>query len=633
MLQAIRRGTKSWITKAFLLLIVASFAVWGVGDILRGPRDSTVITVGDRYVTASEFSRAYQLDMRLLQARLNMVISAEDARRFGVVDATVKRFVDRSLIAQAVDEFSLAVSEAVVQQRAIANPAFQNSQGRFDRRIFEASIRNQGMDEQMYFATSRGDIARELLVESVAGAGAVPKVLARRIYAYRQERRAAQIIVIPHAAMTGVGAPDEGALAAFHQEWGLSFTAPEYRSLAYLSLAPADLVDEISISEDELGEEYQMRLDDYVTLARRDVDQIVLEDEAAARAAHERLTSGADFAEIAAEIADLGPEDISLGMVTETALPAELGKAVFALPENGLSGPLKSPFGWHLFRVKALIEGGTRSLDEVREELTRTLKLERAGNSVFELANELQDALAGGATLEEAARKLDLRLRRVEALDRAGADAAGTPVADLPDPRTFIATAFQVELGIESDLAETDQGSYYILRVDKITAPALRPLESVRDEVADAWRAEQRRVAARAKAEEAADKVRGGAGVAAVAAELGFETRLTPALTRDAGQADPAISGTVLSALFALGLGEVATGPAGTDEAQVVARLESVETPSPEANAQAMKRITEELRLGLAVDVLTQYRAALEKAYKIEINEVAIDTLLGLGPS
>jgi peptidyl-prolyl cis-trans isomerase D len=320
-------------------------------------------------------------------------------------------------------------------------------------------------------------------------------------------------------------------------------------------------------------------------------------------------------------------------MVTENDLPPGLQEAVFALPENGLSGPLESPFGWHLFRVKAVIAGGTQSLDDVREELTRILKLEHAGDSVFELANALQDALAGGATLEEAATNLGLRPRRVEALDRAGTDVAGAAVADLPDPRTFVATAFEAERGIESDLVETDRGSYYILRVDKITAPALRPLESVRKQVADAWRAARRGEAASAKAEEAAEKLRGGDGMAAVAAELGFETRLTPALTRIAAQGDPAISATVLSALFGLALGEVTTGPSAAGDAHVVASLKTVETPSADADALAMKRITEELSQGLAVDVLTQYRAALEKAYKIEINQLAIDALLGLGPS
>jgi peptidyl-prolyl cis-trans isomerase D len=115
MLQAIRKGTGSWITKGFLLVIVLSFAVWGVGDIIRGPRDTTVITVGSRDISASEFNREFQVDMRLLQARLSTVIPPEDVRRFGIVDATVRRFVDRSLLDQAVGDLDLAVADAVVE--------------------------------------------------------------------------------------------------------------------------------------------------------------------------------------------------------------------------------------------------------------------------------------------------------------------------------------------------------------------------------------------------------------------------------------------------------------------------------------------------------------------------------------
>jgi peptidyl-prolyl cis-trans isomerase D len=633
MLQAIRKGTGSWITKGFLLVIVLSFAVWGVGDIIRGPRDTTVITVGSRDISASEFNREFQVDMRLLQARLSTVIPPEDVRRYGIVDATVRRFVDRSLLDQAVGDLGLAVADAVVEARTVSNPAFQNALGRFDRRIFESTIQTRGMNEQMYFAASRGDIAREMLIASIADGGAIPEALTQKVYAYRQERRAAEIIVIPHDAMGEVEAPDEGTLEAFHQENAVRFTAPEYRSLTYLTLAPKDLADEVSISDDELAEEYELRLDEYVTLARRDLDQIVLGDEAAARAAHQRIAGGADFAQVAAEVADLSAEDLALGVVTQEDLPTGAGEKVFALPLNGLSEPLESAFGWHLFWVKGVVEGGTRSLDEVRDELTRALKLERAADAMFELANELQDALAGGTTLEEAAVQLGLDLKRLEAVDAVGTDAFGAPIAELLEAAGLLSAAFQGEVGIESDLVETEKGSYFIVRVDKITEPALRPLEDVRADVIAAWQAAQRAEAARAKADETADKVRGGAELSAVAAELGYETRTTPGLTRAESQGDPAISSVVLAELFALSPGEVATGTTALGNAQVVARLKTVETPNASADALALRRITEELRQGLAGDVLAQYRDALEAAYSVEINDIAIDSALGLGPS
>ena len=46
MLTAIRTKASSWIIKVLLFLLVGSFALWGIGDIVRGfQRDPAVATV------------------------------------------------------------------------------------------------------------------------------------------------------------------------------------------------------------------------------------------------------------------------------------------------------------------------------------------------------------------------------------------------------------------------------------------------------------------------------------------------------------------------------------------------------------------------------------------------------------
>ena len=52
--------------------------------------------------------------------------------------------------------------------------------------------------------------------------------------------------------------------------------------------------------------------------------------------------------------------------------------------------------------------GESRPLDEVRDELRAALAQERAADLAFERANQVEDALAGGATLEEAAKRFGL---------------------------------------------------------------------------------------------------------------------------------------------------------------------------------------------------------------------------------
>ena len=46
MLQTLRKGASSWVAKAFLGLLVISFAVWGIGDMFRGFGVKAVASIG-----------------------------------------------------------------------------------------------------------------------------------------------------------------------------------------------------------------------------------------------------------------------------------------------------------------------------------------------------------------------------------------------------------------------------------------------------------------------------------------------------------------------------------------------------------------------------------------------------------
>ena len=627
MLQAIRKGIGTWVAKAILSVLVLAFALFfGFGDFARTSFDVTVVSVGDHDITASQFQR----ELRRTQARLGAAVSQQLSQTL-LVNLTLDALTQRSLFDQATSRLGLTVSDAVVLEQIKANPAFHNLVGRFDRVEFERALANIGLDEQMYVAASRQDIAHAQLVSSVMSGGVAPRALARAIYKYRGERRVAEIMVIPHSSFSEIGGLDEAAIAEFHRGHPQRFTAPEYRLLTFITLSPEDLAPEIQISEDELREEYDARLGEYVTPERRHVEQIIFSDEETARRAYDRLGSGEDFAEVAAETSGLSADDIDLGPVTKGELPIEVADAVFALAAGNHSEPLKSPFGWHLFRVGKVDPGGTRSLQDVREDLSRELKLDRATDALFELANKLEDELAGGATLEETAARLNLELRHLDAIDVAGRDQAGEPVAGLLASAKFLRAAFEAEAGIETPLTETDEGGYFILRVDRITRPALRPLADVRDEVVAAWTASRRSEAARRKADQVAEKVKGGAEIASLGEELGFEARTTAALTRDALGADPALSPFTLVTLFTLDLGGVTTGKTPAGEGHVVARLKEIRPAVPAADSEAFERLTDNLREAIAEDLLAQFRSALAADFTVSRNQRALDAIVDQG--
>lgn len=626
MLQYIRKGIGSWFTKVFLGLIIVSFAVWGVGDILRGPRDRTVLSVGGLDIPISQF----QSELRRVQAQLGPNVDMEQARLFGIVEITTRRLIERGLYDVAVADLGLAVSDDLVKQQIRANPAFRNSLGRFDMLIFEQAVASIGMNEEMFVAASRRETARDQLTNSIADGGAASRLLAQTLYAYRAERRVAELLVIPFSSFTDVGDPDEAALAEFHQAQAGRFTAPEYRALTFITFEPEDLMPEVQVSDEELRDEYELRLDDYVTPERRDLDQMVFQDEAAARAAHDALRSGQDFATVASAATDASVEELSLGTVTPGELPLELSEAVFALPAGAVSEPLESPFGWHLFRVNSARPGGTLAFDEVREELALALRLELAKDALFELANKVEDELAGGASIEETANRLGLKLSTVAAVDARGRDQADAEAQGLPAASQFLRAAFEADTGLDTPLTETDQGGYFILRVDRVIPPKLRSLDSVRDDVRSGWRSQRRAEAAREAAEAIAEQVKGGTELAALGAEHDYTVRTTAALARDGYGVDPAVSPLALTKLFGLAVGEVTTALAANGTSHVVTRLQKIQDAA--TDAAAIEKLSESLRQAVGNDLLAQYGVALEADYGVSIDRASIDALLDLTP-
>ena len=86
---------------------------------------------------------------------------------------------------------------------------------------------------------------------------------------------------------------------------------------------------------------------------KRDLQQILFPNEADAAAAEAKLKAGASFDDLVKD-RGLKPEDAELGETTRDAmLDKDEANAVFALPQGGVSGVLKSQFGPVIVRVKA----------------------------------------------------------------------------------------------------------------------------------------------------------------------------------------------------------------------------------------------------------------------------------------
>jgi peptidyl-prolyl cis-trans isomerase D len=627
MLEAIRNKAGSFVVKILFLVLVLSFVLWGIADVFspsQGP--DWVAEVGDTTVSTDDFRDAYGQAMRQHRATFGQTISPEQARALGLPEAVLNQMITRTLLDLAARDLGLVVPDEVVREAITRDPTFRDAVDRFDPERFREVLSLSGISEGRYVSLLRSDIARSQLVESVTAVPAVPDASADLLYRYDNERRVGRYVLLPFGAIEDVSPPDDAALRAYYEENQARFTRPEYRTLTAIVLEAAELAQTVAVDDEDLRAAYEERIERYTRPPRRSFRQMVFDDPETAAQAVRRLREGARFEALAEELTGEGARETAVDEVAFDELPADLAQAVFALEPGGIAEPVRSPLGWHVVRLTGTSAETVRPLEEVAGELRREIAEERSVERLIEVGNRLDDILGGGGTLEQAAAEIGLAVRSVPAVDADGFDPAGQAVPELP--AGLVDTAFETAPGEQSLLQESQDDTYFVLRVDALTPPAVQPFEEVRDEVLALVRAERRVSRSRERAEALAAQIDEGRDFATVVADTGLDPQTTEPLTRAAAQ-QPQGPGAgeqpppaFVDALFSTpeGKGFVT----GASDGFYVGEVVRVEPANPASDPEGAAAVRETLRAAIEQDLLQQYVAALRARYPVQINTEAL---------
>jgi len=121
---------------------------------------------------------------------------------------------------------------------------------------------------------------------------------------------------------------------------------------------------------------------------------ILVETEEEALALAEEIGGGANFAALAQEhsTGPSGPSGGELGWFGAGVMVPDFESAVTALEVGEVSDPVQTQFGWHLIKLNETRTKAQPDLDEVRDELTDTLRREALDAHIAQLeANSAVD--------------------------------------------------------------------------------------------------------------------------------------------------------------------------------------------------------------------------------------------------
>jgi peptidyl-prolyl cis-trans isomerase D len=625
MMQQMRGFAKSWISSIFLLVLAGSFGIWGIGDMIRGRgADPSLATVGDVKILPEQFQREYHNVQRRESEQQGHEITPEEAHASGLDRRLLQDEISTAALDQAVSHYDIVASDQDVSSVIRAQGAFRNALGVFDHDTFQRVLAQNNLTEDEYIGLIRGELTRNQIMTAASNGVPTPPGYARLFFAYLNERRAADYVQVSAKDLPAPPAPTDAQLTAFLKAHAAEFSTPEYRDVTYLGVGPDDVASQIKISDADLKQRYDLAKDQYQIPEKRDVQQLIFPNEAAAGAARAKIDKGAKFEDIAtAQGKSLA--DISLGSIVQADLGPDRGPPTFALPVGGTTQPIKFTFGWVLLHVTAITPGVNKSFDEVKDTLRKQNLEQLAGAKITDISNAFEDARAGGASFTDAATRVGMHVTHVAQVDKNGLAPDGTKV-NLPTSPEFQAQLAKSDIGVEGDPFPTADGHAYAIKVNGVTPSKLKPLDSVRTQIVAAWTQDQREKELAKLASALAQKANADHSLNAIAAQLHTTVEKSGGLTRQTSS--PALSAALVQRIFAAPPGSAVAAP-GANGVYIVALVTGVSHPDLPAGNPVLQKFAGEIAQETGQDVGYLLANAWRDKLGVTINQSQVDRLAG----
>lgn len=631
MLRGIRKASENWLGRIVMTVVLTalagSFAVWGINDIFNGYGRSYVAKIGDTEIQPDQFSQAYNESLQRLSQQLGHPIPPDQARGLGLDRQVLGQLLVEAGLDQLARQMRLGIPTAEIVQRIVSDPHFQTPTGQFDRTMFEAFLQSIGYSEQRFINEETHRIPRREITDAVSGSLTVPKIYLDAVNQFQNEERSIAYLTLGPQQAGDIPPPTEDVLSKYFDDRKILFRAPEYRKIATVIVTPAELAKTIQVSDADVKKSYDDNLKQYTTPERRHIEQIVFPNLAEAQAASARIKSGVSFAAIASE-RGLKESDIDLGTVPKSGIiDPTVANAAFSLKQGEVSGPVQGRFGVAIVTVLEIEPGGTKPLSVVAPFIRNDIALERAKSKVQDIHDKIEDARAGGATLEEVAQKFNLPVVSLD-IDRSGRDPSGKLVATMPAATDVISGAFSNDVGVDTYPIDAD-GGYVWYEVEGITPARARTLAEVKGEVEKQWRDDEIAKRLKAKADDLLAQLKSGGTLDALAAANGVKVQTAAAVKR--GVSTPGIAPKVIDAAFHTAKDAFGSSEGDKPTQWIVFRVTDLKTPPLDPNSTDGKKLVQLLQNSLGEDIFGQYVAWMENYLGTTVNQSMLEQAVGNG--
>ncbi|MBI3794747.1 MAG: SurA N-terminal domain-containing protein [Nitrospinae bacterium] len=562
MLQILRDRTRGVFIRIVLWSLVAAFVgtiflVWGLGD--NNKREKPVAKVAGIPITSQEYRRYYDSVLRNLREMLGgQDFSAEMIKQFNVEKSAMDSVIMEKLQYIAAQDAGISVTDDELKDYIENNKDFQKD-GRFDKALFDAILRSNGLSPRAFERMMRKELTIKKIIKTVSDSVTVTDLEIRDAFVSGNEQVKLGYFAITPESFKSKVRPDDKTLEEYLKKSPARFTVPEERRVERVSANPADLKAGLSVSHEAIESYYDSHQKEYIRTDEEVRARHILilsdekatpKDEAAAKqkalSILERLKNGADFAELAKKYSgDPGnaKNGGDLGFFPQGRMVPAFEKVAFELPVGKISELVKTSYGFHIIKVEDKRPAGPMKYEEAAEIIKGKLLDEKSRLEAQRILSALS-ADKSGKPLSELAKenKLSYGISNTK---------AGALVEKLSGTEPMVRRVFEMKKGDSAGPLEAN-GSFHIIHLLDVIPPHQPQLAEARKDLEDAYIHEQSEKLAADSAEQTVKKLQGGDTMKNASKEFKAEAKETALLKSNDGVEGIQEGNRLVKAAFAL---------------------------------------------------------------------------------
>lgn len=475
MLQKLNERIQGIVAWLVIILIAITFTLFGVDYYFQSHQTSNAkVIVNDQPISNQAFEASYR--RARAQQDIEHMTAADEKN---LQNQVLNQMITNEVTVQAARRYGFEVSAEQANAAILQIPQFQED-GRFSTQRYQQALSGALFTPETFQNEVRqGMLLNQQRFAFMGSSFALQGEIKQFVKLYMQTRDY-EYLIIPAARFEKDAKVSDEQINEYYKEHQKEFMTPEQVSIDYVKLAMSDIRSKIKVSDDDVKKYYDENQSNFLTPAQWKVAHILFAVPGdASQAEVEQIKKNADDAynELKKEPQQFdqfvtSKSDDKLSIADKGVLPLitagqnEYGKLLSSLTTPGeISAPIKTKYGFEIFKLIDYKPVTTRSLNEVDPMIREQLATDMAQAQYAQALEQLSDlSYQSPDSLKPVSEALNLKIQHTEPFSRfAGTD----PIAQ---NKQVINTAFShdvLDLGNNSDPIQVDNDAVIVLRVNQ----------------------------------------------------------------------------------------------------------------------------------------------------------------------